>query len=306
MNRRVQIVDVAPRDGLQSEAVVLPTETKIELIERLVDAGVRRVETVSFARPDRVPQMADAEAVMDGLPRTDGVRYAGLVLNERGVDRAVAAGVDEINVVVVATDTFSSRNQNTTTEGALAAWSAVAGKAAAAGIPATVTVAAAFGCPYEGEVPVERVVQVAAAAAEANPTELVLADTIGVAVPRDVVERVAAVRDAIGDISIRCHFHNTRNTGMANAYAAVEAGVGVLDASLGGIGGCPFAPRAVGNIPTEDLVYMLERAGVETGVSLERLIAAAEWLGEQLGRAVPGLLSRAGPFPSPRVSTVTE
>ena len=306
MNRRVQIVDVAPRDGLQSEAVVLPTETKIELIDRLVDAGVRRVETVSFARPDRVPQMADAEAVMDGLPRKDGVRYAGLVLNERGVDRAVAAGVDEINVVVVATDTFSSRNQNTTTEGALAAWSAVAGKAAAAGIPATVTVAAAFGCPYEGEVPVERVVQVAAAAAEANPTELVLADTIGVAVPRDVVERVAAVRDAIGDISIRCHFHNTRNTGMANAYAAVEAGVGVLDASLGGIGGCPFAPRAVGNIPTEDLVYMLERAGVETGVSLERLIAAAEWLGEQLGRAVPGLLSRAGPFPSPRVSTVTE
>ena len=300
MNRRVQIVDVAPRDGLQSEAVVLPTETKIELIDRLVDAGVRRVETVSFARPDRVPQMADAEAVMDGLPRKDGVRYAGLVLNERGVDRAVAAGVDEINVVVVATDTFSSRNQNTTTEGALAAWSAVAGKAAAAGIPATVTVAAAFGCPYEGEVPVERVVQVAAAAAEANPTELVLADTIGVAVPRDVVERVAAVRDAIGDISIRCHFHNTRNTGMANAYAAVEAGVGVLDASLGGIGGCPFAPRAVGNIPTEDLVYMLERAGVETGVSLERLIAAAEWLGEQLGRAVPGLLSRAGPFPSPR------
>ena len=306
MNRHVQIVDVAPRDGLQSEAVVLPTETKIELIDRLVDAGVRRVETVSFARPDRVPQMADAEAVMDGLPRKDGVRYAGLVLNERGVDRAVAAGVDEINVVVVATDTFSSRNQNTTTEGALAAWSAVAGKAAAAGIPATVTVAAAFGCPYEGEVPVERVVQVAAAAAEANPTELVLADTIGVAVPRDVVERVAAVRDAIGDISIRCHFHNTRNTGMANAYAAVEAGVGVLDASLGGIGGCPFAPRAVGNIPTEDLVYMLERAGVETGVSLERLIAAAEWLGEQLGRAVPGLLSRAGPFPSPRVSTVTE
>jgi hydroxymethylglutaryl-CoA lyase len=306
VNRRVQIVDVAPRDGLQSEAVVLPTETKIELIDRLVDAGVRRVETVSFARPDRVPQMADAEAVMDGLPRKDGVRYTGLVLNERGVDRAVAARVDEINVVVVATDTFSSRNQNTTTEGALAAWSAVAGKAAAAGIPATVTVAAAFGCPYEGEVPVERVVQVAAAAAEANPRELVLADTIGVAVPRDVVERVAAVRDAIGDISIRCHFHNTRNTGMANAYAAVEAGVGVLDASLGGIGGCPFAPRAVGNIPTEDLVYMLERAGVETGVSLERLIAAAEWLGEQLGRAVPGLLSRAGPFPSPRVSTVRE
>ena len=225
------------------------------------------------------------------------------MLNERGVDRAVAARVDEINAVVVVTDTFSSRNQNTTTEGALAAWSAVAEKAAAAGIPAAVTMAAAFGCPYEGEVPVERLVQVAAAAAEANPTELVLADTIGVAVPSDVRERVAAVQDAIGDVTLRCHFHNTRNTGMANAYAAVEAGIGVLDASLGGIGGCPFAPRAVGNIPTEDLVYMLERAGVETGVSLERLIAAAEWLGEQLGRGVPGLLSRAGPFPPARELT---
>ena len=303
MSRLVEIVDVAPRDGLQSEAVVLPTETKIELVDRLVDAGIRRVETVSFARPDRVPQMADAEAVMEALPRDNGVSYAGLVLNERGVDRAVAARVDEINAVVVVTDTFSSRNQNTTTEGALAAWSAVAEKAAAAGIPAAVTMAAAFGCPYEGEVPVERLVQVAAAAAEANPTELVLADTIGVAVPSDVRERVAAVQDAIGDVTLRCHFHNTRNTGMANAYAAVEAGIGVLDASLGGIGGCPFAPRAVGNIPTEDLVYMLERAGVETGVSLERLIAAAEWLGEQLGRGVPGLLSRAGPFPPARELT---
>ena len=303
MSRLVQIVDVAPRDGLQSEAVVLPTETKIELVDRLVDAGIRRVETVSFARPDRVPQMADAEAVMEALPRDNGVSYAGLVLNERGVDRAVAARVDEINAVVVVTDTFSSRNQNTTTEGALAAWSAVAEKAAAASIPAAVTMAAAFGCPYEGEVPVERLVQVAAAAAEANPTELVLADTIGVAVPSDVRERVAAVQDAIGDVTLRCHFHNTRNTGMANAYAAVEAGIGVLDASLGGIGGCPFAPRAVGNIPTEDLVYMLERAGVETGVSLERLIAAAEWLGEQLGRGVPGLLSRAGPFPPARELT---
>ena len=303
MSRLVQIVDVAPRDGLQSEAVVLPTQTKIELVDRLVDAGIRRLETVSFARPDRVPQMADAEAVMEALPRDNGVSYAGLVLNERGVDRAVAARVDEINAVVVVTDTFSSRNQNTTTEGALAAWSAVAEKAAAAGIPAAVTMAAAFGCPYEGEVPVERLVQVAAAAAEANPTELVLADTIGVAVPSDVRERVAAVQDAIGDVTLRCHFHNTRNTGMANAYAAVEAGIGVLDASLGGIGGCPFAPRAVGNIPTEDLVYMLERAGVETGVSLERLIAAAEWLGEQLGRGVPGLLSRAGPFPPARELT---
>jgi hydroxymethylglutaryl-CoA lyase len=226
------------------------------------------------------------------------------VLNERGVDRAVAARVDEINTVVVATDTFSRRNQNTTTEGALIAWSAIAGKAANAGIPATVTVAAAFGCPYEGEVPVERLVDVAAAAVEAHPTELVLADTIGVAVPRDVRERVAAVREAIGDVPLRCHFHNTRNTGMANAYAAVEAGVAVLDASLGGIGGCPFAPRAVGNIPTEDLVYMLDRGGVETGVSLERLITAAEWLAQQLGRDVPGLLSRAGPFPPTR-STVS-
>ena len=230
----MQIVDVAPRDGLQSEAVVLPTETKIELVDRLVDAGIRRVETVSFARPTECRRWPTPRPSWMACHARTGSATPGLVLNERGVDRAVAARVDEINVVVVATDTFSSRNQNTTTEGALAAWSAIAGKAAAAGIPATVTVAAAFGCPYEGEVPVERLVQVAAAAAEANPTELVLADTIGVAVPSDVAERVAAVQDAIGDVSIRCHFHNTRNTGMANAYAAVEAGIGVLDASLGG------------------------------------------------------------------------
>jgi hydroxymethylglutaryl-CoA lyase len=293
-------VDVAPRDGLQSEAVVMSTGTKVELIERLVDAGVRRVEAVSFAHPERVPQMADAEAVMDALERRAEVSYAGLVLNERGVDRAVASRVDEINAVVVATDTFSARNQNTTTDGALAAWAAIAAKAAAAGIPASVTIAASFGCPYEGEVPVERLTEVAARAAEAAPSELVLADTIGVAVPRDVVERVSAVRAAVGDVPLRCHFHNTRNTGMANAYAAVEAGIDVLDASLGGIGGCPFAPRAVGNIPTEDLVYMLERAGVATDISLDKLITAAEWLGEQLGRGVPGLLWRAGPFPAPR------
>jgi hydroxymethylglutaryl-CoA lyase len=305
MTRRVELVDVAPRDGLQGEAVVA-TAVKAELVERLLDAGLRRVEAVSFAHPGRVPQMADAESLMELLPRRDGVRYSGLVLNERGVERAVQAGVDEINVVVVVSDTFSERNQSTSTAQALDAWVAIARRAAAVDLPASVTLAAAFGCPYEGEVAIERLVDVAAQAVEAGPAELVLADTIGAAVPADVAARLAAVRDAVGDVRLRCHFHNTRNTGIANAHAAVEAGVGVLDASLGGIGGCPFAPRAVGNIPTEDLVYLLHRQGIETGVSLERLIAHARWLGEQLGHQVPGLLSRAGPFPPAGASTRME
>lgn len=300
MSRRVGLVDVAPRDGLQSEDAVVDTATKVELIGRLADAGIRRVEAVSFAHPKVVPQMADAEAVMAALPRGNGTSYVGLVLNERGVERAVAASVDEVNVVVVATDTFSRRNQNMSTAESVAAWRAIAARAAEAGLPASVTVAAAFGCPYEGEVAVGRIADLVAELAEAGPSEVALADTIGVAAPSDVVERVGAVRDAVGDVALRCHFHNTRNTGIANAYAAVEAGVDVLDASVGGIGGCPFAPRAVGNIPTEDLVYMLDRLGVETGASLEGLIATAEWLAERLGHGVPGLLSRAGPFPAER------
>ena len=295
----MEIVDVSPRDGLQSDPASVSTEVKAELIARLVGAGVRRLEAASFVHPRRVPRMADAEQLMASLPRPDGVSYIGLVMNRRGLERALAAGVDEINAVVVCSDAFCRRNQNMTTEQALDAWSDLAEGARAGGIAAGVTLSAAFGCPYEGEMPVERLAAVAAEAARSGPEEIALADSIGVAVPADVTERVAAVREAVGGgVRLRAHFHNTRNTGFANAVAALEAGVAVLDASLGGIGGCPFAPAATGNIATEDLVYLLERMGVSTGVSLEALCSSARWLEEALGHPVPGLLSKAGGFPA--------
>ena len=296
--RTVEIVDVSPRDGLQSDAAMVSTADKVDLIGRLVAAGVRRLEATSFVNPKRVPQMADAEALMEALPRPDGVTYIGLVMNRRGLDRALAAGVDEINAVVVCSDTFCERNQGTTTAEAVAVWEDLAAGAREGGISAGVTLSAAFGCPYEGEVPAERLASVAAEVARSNPAEVAIADTIGVAVPPQVTERVEAVREAVGpDMRLRAHFHNTRNTGFANAVAAVAAGVDVLDASLGGIGGCPFAPAATGNIATEDLVYLLDRMGVETGVSLESLCESALWLEELLGRPVPGYLSKAGGFP---------
>ena len=296
---QVEVVEVSPRDGLQAEDVLFSTAAKVELINRAVDAGIRRVEVCSFVHPGRVPQMADAEAVLAALPRRDDVTYVGLVLNQRGFDRAEAAGLREINCVVVATDTFSRKNQGMSTEDSLAAFEAIAGRARAAGIRPTVTVAASFGCPYEGEVPVERVVAIARRAVEAGTAEVALADTIGVGVPTDVTERLAAVRPVLTEgVALRAHFHNTRNTGLANAYAAVEAGVDVLDASLGGIGGCPFAPNATGNIPTEDLAYLLERMGVDTGLDLDRLTASVPWIETQLGKAVPGLLAKAGRFPA--------
>lgn len=296
--RTVEIVDVSPRDGLQSDAAMVSTGAKVELIGRLVEAGVRRLEATSFVNPKRVPQMADAEALMEALPRPDGVTYIGLVMNRRGLDRAVDAGVDEINAVVVCSDTFCERNQGTTTAGALAVWEDLAEGAREAGIGAGVTLSAVFGCPYEGAIPVERVAAVAAEVAESGPVEIAIADTIGVAVPPDVAQRVGAVREAVGpDVRLRAHFHNTRNTGFANVVAALEAGVEVFDSSLGGIGGCPFAPAATGNIATEDLVYLLDRMGVETGVSLESLCESALWLEELLGRPVPGYLSKAGGFP---------
>ena len=294
----VEIVDVAARDGLQSDAAMVSTAAKVELIGRLVDAGVKRLEAVSFVNPKRVPQMADAEAVMAALPRSDDVTYIGLVMNRRGLDRALAAGVDEINAVVVCSDTFCERNQGTTTAGAVALWEELAEGARAGGISAGVTLSAAFGCPYEGDVPVERLAAVAAEVVRSNPAEIAIADSIGVAVPADVTERVAAVREAVGgEVRLRAHFHNTRNTGYANALAAVEAGVEVLDASLGGIGGCPFAPNATGNIATEDLVYLLDRTGVSTGISLEALCESALWLEQLLDHSVPGYLSKAGGFP---------
>jgi hydroxymethylglutaryl-CoA lyase len=293
----VEIVEVGPRDGLQNEDVVVETTTKVSLIERMLDAGVRRVEATSFVHPKRVPQMADADAVMAAVPRDRGASYIGLVLNERGLDRALAAGVDEVNVVVVATETFSQRNQGVGVDGMLDAWQRIARRARDAGLRTSVTISAAFGCPFEGEVPAQRVVEIADRAATAGPDEIALADTIGVGVPPQVTGLVRAVREEVGGIPLRCHFHNTRNTGFANVVAALDAGVAALDASVGGIGGCPFAPAATGNIATEDLIYLLDRMGVTHGVDLELASRTAEWIGDQLGSTVPGLLSRAGPFP---------
>jgi hydroxymethylglutaryl-CoA lyase len=295
----VEIVEVGPRDGLQSEPGVMPTTTKVEFIERAIAAGVRRIEVTSFVNPKKVPQMADAEEVLKALPRRDGVHYVGLVLNRKGFDRAAAAGCNEIGMAVVASDTFNRRNQGVSTEESIAAWLDIAAAAQQAGIRPQVTISAAFGCPFEGEVAPERVIEVARRVAEARPFEIALADTIGVGVPAQVTELVSRVREAVPGVRLRCHFHNTRNTGLANAFAAVQAGVSTLDSSLGGIGGCPFAPAATGNIPTEDLVYMLHRSGYETGIDLDRAIETGKWLQEQLGRPVPGMLVKAGAFPRP-------
>jgi hydroxymethylglutaryl-CoA lyase len=300
MAREIEIVEVGPRDGLQSEPGVMPTAAKIELIERLIDSGLRRLEVTSFVNPKKVPQMADAEQVLAGLAKRADVRYIGLVLNRKGFERAVAAGCNEVGMAVVASDTFNRRNQGVGTEESIAAWLEIAREARAAGVRAQVTVSAAVGCPFEGEIPVARVIEVAKRVAEANPFEIAFADTIGVGVPAQVSEIIGRAREALpAAIKLRAHFHNTRNTGLANAYAAVEAGISALDSSVGGIGGCPFAPAATGNIPTEDLVYMLSRSGVATGIDLGKLVATAEWLQQTLGRSIPGMLLKAGTFPKP-------
>jgi hydroxymethylglutaryl-CoA lyase len=301
--KHIEIVEVGPRDGLQSEPGVLPTAAKIVLIERLIAAGAKRIEVASFVNPQRVPQMADAEAVLAGLPRHEDVRYVGLVLNRRGFERAAAAGCSEIGMAVIASDTFNRRNQGVPTLESIAAWLDIARAAREAGLRAQVTISAAFGCPFEGEVPVGHVVDIAQRVAEAEPLEIALADTVGVGVPAQVVDLVGRVREALPGVTLRCHFHNTRNTGLANAFAAVQSGVRTLDASVGGIGGCPFAPAATGNIPTEDLVYMLERSGFETGISLGRAIENGRWLEALLGRPVPGLLVKAGDFPRSTADT---
>ncbi|WP_063004415.1 hydroxymethylglutaryl-CoA lyase [Nocardia salmonicida] len=295
----VTLVEVAPRDGLQNEPVIVTVEDKIGLIRRSVDAGLRRIEAVSFVHPKRVPQMADAEAVMAGVPRIDGVSYAGLIVNDRGLDRALAAGVDEINVVVVATDSFSLRNQGCSTEQGIERWMTLAARAKEAGVRRTVTIAAAFGCPFEGNVAESAVLELVRRVAEAQPEEIALADTIGVGIPDQVSALVTGAARIAPDADLRFHFHNTRNTGYANAVAALNAGVRILDTSTGGIGGCPFAPAATGNIATEDLLYTLHRMGIETGVQLERVIETGSWLGELLGQPVPALLGRAGVFPEP-------
>jgi hydroxymethylglutaryl-CoA lyase len=292
----VTLLEVGPRDGLQMQRL-LPTAQKVELIRRLLAAGLRRIEVTSFVNPKKVPQMADAEALLEALPRPPGVYFTGLVLNQRGFQRAAAAGCHDIGMVVLATDTFSQRNQGLSTAEAIEAWLEIAPAARAAGVRPHVSVSAAFGCPYEGEVPLNRVLDITERVVAGKPHEICFADTIGVAVPAQVRALLAAVKAQFPEIPLRCHFHNTRNTGYANAQAAIDAGVTTLDASLGGIGGCPFAPAATGNIATEDLVYLLERSGVRTGVDLEGLIEAARWLEQALGAPAPGLLMKAGAFP---------
>jgi hydroxymethylglutaryl-CoA lyase len=295
--RKIAIVEVGPRDGLQSEPEVLPTESKTRFIEMAIDAGITRLEVASFVHPKLVPQMADAEALIGSLPDRDDVSYIGLLMNERGLDRALSTKVQEIGMVVVASDTYNRKNQGCSTSESVAAWRSIAARAIANGRRANVMISSAFGCPYEGDVKVDHVVELAKQVLDAEPAELGIADSIGVGVPGQVTELLGRVSEVAGDVPLRCHFHNTRNTGLANAQAAVEAGVTSLDASIGGIGGCPFAPAATGNIPTDDLLYMLDRSGVETGVSLEKIIGVSRWLEEELGRGVPALLPKAGIFP---------
>jgi len=292
----ITVVDVGPRDGLQNEPVVLDPVVRAALCDRLADAGLPRMEAARFVHPKLVPQMAGAEEVMASIQRKPGVIYAGLVLNERGYDRAVAADVDAVHYTFAVSDSFAARNQNSTVADSIALALKLSARAKADGKRFVIPLSTAFGCPFEGPIDPGKVLDVIARVQEGVPDEIVLCDTIGVAVPGQVRELVAGAQ-RIG-VLVGCHFHDTRTTGIANALAAVEAGVRVLDASVGGTGGCPFAPRATGNIATEDLVYMLHGMGYETGIDLDALIGCAEWLAGQLGKDLPGRVYRAGPFPS--------
>jgi hydroxymethylglutaryl-CoA lyase len=293
----VELIEVGPRDGLQAEARTLQTTDKVELIARLIKAGSRRIEVASFVNPTRVPQMADAEAVLAAVPPQAGVIRIGLVLNERGLERAIAAGCDEVGLVAVTTDQFGLKNQGVDSDTSIKVCGQLAAQAKAAGLSVQITLSVAFGCPYEGEVKPERVVDVAKQLAEFRPSELALADTIGVAVPRQVQHLVEHITAFAPALPLRGHFHNTRNTALANIMAAYQSGVRRFDSSIGGIGGCPFAPKASGNVATEDVVYLLERSGITTGLSLAALLDTAQWLQTKLGRELPGAVTRAGTFP---------
>lgn len=297
-NRRINIVEVGPRDGLQNEKVVFSTEEKADFVGRMIKSGVKRLEVASFVHPKRVPAMADAEALLEMLPELEDVSYIGLVLNLRGAQRAVKTKAHEIGCVLVASETFGQKNQGQTVEEGHKAVSEILKFSSENGKLSQVTIAAAFGCPYEGEMPASKIIDIVQRVAESDPMEIALADTIGVGVPGQVRDLFGALKEKIPHIALRGHFHNTRNTGIANAYAAIEGGASTLDASLGGIGGCPFAPNATGNIATEDLIYLLNRSSVETGVSLKSLIENTQWIEEKLGRSVPSLVSKAGDFPA--------
>ncbi|WP_419848039.1 hydroxymethylglutaryl-CoA lyase [Candidatus Poriferisocius sp.] len=300
MSERIQIVEVAPRDGLQADPADLSTAQKVELIERLVAAGHTRIEATSFVSPKAVPKMADGDAVMAGVPRSAEVSYSALALNQRGVERAIEAGVDEVCGVVVATEAFSQANQRATVAESVQRWRDISDAARASGVKTAVTVSAVCGCPYEGRVDAESVFDIVGELAETQPDELALADTIGAGVPTRVAELFAGARERAPGIALRGHFHNTRNTALANIAAAIDTGVRVFDSSVGGVGGCPFAPKATGNVATEDVVYLVHEMGYDTGLDLDALIETSTWLETQLGHGVPSLVAKAGGFPTPK------
>jgi len=293
----IEIVEVSPRDGLQNEAQAVSTEDKLLLIERAVSAGIRRLEIASFVNPKRVPQMADAEEVVAKAPQSEDVTYIGLVMNRRGAERALDTDIDQLGAITLCSDTFAQKNQGQTARETLDVASEIIRLARKEGRAATVMISSAFGCPFEGEIKEADVIEYAKRLAEAEPCEIALADTIGVGDPWRVGSLFDKLRDAVPGMPLRGHFHNTRNTGIANAYAAIQAGVTSIDASIGGLGGCPFAPAATGNIATEDLVYMLDRGGIDSGVDLSTVMNACSWMNDVVGRQLPAMVSRAGSFP---------
>lgn len=294
---KVSLLEVGPRDGLQSEPKILPTDVKRDFIIKTMDAGIKQIEVTSFVHPKKVPQMADAEKLVESLPDRDDVSYIGLIMNQRGFERARDCGIDEVGMVIVSTDTYNMKNQNVVTQESIDNWLRIASDAKSAGIRTNVIIACSFGCPYEGEVDPELIASIAEKVLEGEPNILGLADSVGVAVPNQVKKTFSLIKELAPNIPLRTHLHNTRNTGLANAAAAIEAGVTIIDASTGGIGGCPFAPKATGNIPMDDLLYMLDRSGIETGVNLKQIVSTSEWLEEKLEHSVPAMVPKAGIFP---------
>ncbi|WND03476.1 hydroxymethylglutaryl-CoA lyase [Temperatibacter marinus] len=304
MTDTVEIVEVGARDGLQNEKVHFSTDQKITLIERAIEAGVKRLEVASFVHPKLVPQMADAEAVIKGLPDSKDITYIGLALNKRGALRGLATrengarGIDEIGCVAIASDTFATKNQGQTSAESVQVSKEMIKLCKTEGMSAQVTISAAWGCPFEGRVDQAKVIAMAEELAEAGPREIAIADTIGVGSPKRVYEMMNNLKERLPEMPLRAHFHNTRNTGLANAWAAYSAGVRTLDSSVAGLGGCPFAPKATGNIGTEDLLYLLEESDVKTAVDLEKMIDLAGWVEEIIGRTPPAMVSQAGGFPN--------
>ncbi len=297
--KTIEIVEVGVRDGLQNEPEVFPTPKKLTLIEDLIASGVKRLEVASFVHPKLVPQMADAEDIVALLPDLENTTYIGLVLNMKGLERALKTErLDEIGCVAVASDSFGEKNQGQTSAESVEISKQIIQAAKATGCSAQVTISAAFGCPYQGLTPVSKVIDIITSLAEADPDEIAIADTIGAAVPNQVTEVFEKAKEAAPGIPLRGHFHNTRNTAVANSWAAYLAGATAIDSSIGGLGGCPFAPKATGNVATEDIAFMFERSGVKTGLDLDQLIATTTWLEKELGRSLPAMVSRAGPFPN--------